>query len=254
MTRDQRFLRIGALCVIVGSVAVFVFRAAHGDLPTGTPEAALRFVASHPNYRGVHLGANLGVLVWVGGLVALASALTQPVAWFLGRLGVASALVGAAIYIVDFTIDGFGLNLLADTWVATSPAGQADAERIVEVAFVVLWGTSLISISILWGVTLVLFGLAVAREGYPSWLGWTGLVVGTATFAALTTQLLQPGLVPGLLVYAALPSAAQLWSLALGIAMWRRAAAASGTTTTARHADGGALRSAELAQREAIRR
>lgn len=46
MTREQVWLRIGAGSLIVGSVAAFVFPAAHGDLPTGTAEAALSFVAS----------------------------------------------------------------------------------------------------------------------------------------------------------------------------------------------------------------
>ena len=56
MTREQRLLRIGAVCLILGSVCVFVSRIAHGDLPTDTGEAALRFVASRPLYPLVHLG------------------------------------------------------------------------------------------------------------------------------------------------------------------------------------------------------
>jgi hypothetical protein len=35
MTREQMSLRIGAVCVVVGSVVVLVFRTfLHGDLPT----------------------------------------------------------------------------------------------------------------------------------------------------------------------------------------------------------------------------
>lgn len=254
MTREQLFLRIGAACLIVGSIAVFVFRAAHGDLPTRTAEVALTYVAAHPDYRGVHLGANFGVLLWVGGLIVLASSFTRRVPWALGRLAAASALVGAAIYIVDFSIDGFGLHLLADRWAAASPSGRADAERIVEVALVVLWGTSLISIIILWGLPLVLLGPAVALEGeYPAWLGWTGLVVGAASFLIVTAQFLRPSLIPGILVYFVVPSVTQLWSLALGIAMWRRSGAVSGNRTPraaeiAHPADGGAPRSAKMAQ------
>jgi hypothetical protein len=82
MTREQMSLRIGAVCVVVGSVVVLVFRTfLHGDLPTDTGEAAPSYVASHPLYSLVHLGGWLGVLVWAGGLVALSGSLTHRAAW-----------------------------------------------------------------------------------------------------------------------------------------------------------------------------
>ena len=86
MTREQLSLRIGAVCVIIGSVAVVAFRTAHGDLPTGTGEDTLVYVASHPIYPLVHLGDWLGVLLWAGGLsrsqARLHTALLgQSVAW-----------------------------------------------------------------------------------------------------------------------------------------------------------------------------
>lgn len=40
MPREQISLRIGAVCVVVGSIAVFAFRTAHGDVTTGTGKAA----------------------------------------------------------------------------------------------------------------------------------------------------------------------------------------------------------------------
>jgi hypothetical protein len=71
MSSEWLFLRIGAICLVAGSVAAFAFRAAHGDLPAADPAAALTFIAAHANYAAVHLGAILGVLTWVGGLVSL---------------------------------------------------------------------------------------------------------------------------------------------------------------------------------------
>src|SRR4051794_26596301 len=108
MTREQVSLRIGAVCLVVGSVVAFVFRVfLHGDLPTDTGEAALAFVASRPIYPFVHLGDWLGVLIWAGGLVALSGSLTHGAAWAIGRLGAASVLVGAAIHITEFSVDGY---------------------------------------------------------------------------------------------------------------------------------------------------
>jgi hypothetical protein len=149
LTREQILLRIGAVCVIVGSVAVFAFRAAHGDLPTDTGEAALSYVASYPIYPYVHLGANLGVLVWAVGLVALSSSLTHRVAWAVGCLGAASTLVGAAVYIVDFSVDGYALRTLVNEWAIASPSERAGLELATYAVLVALGGVSLSSIIIL---------------------------------------------------------------------------------------------------------
>jgi hypothetical protein len=121
MSSDRIFLRIGAICLIVGSLAIFAFRLAHGDPPAANPEAHLRFITDHPAYAGVHLGTILGVVLWVGGVIVLASTLTHPLGTLLGRWGVASVLVGAAIFSVDFTIDGVAGQDLATAWAAAPP-------------------------------------------------------------------------------------------------------------------------------------
>jgi hypothetical protein len=153
----------------------------------------------------------------------------------LGGLGAASVLVGAAIFIVDFSIDGVAGQALAKAWAAAPPPGRADLVRAADTAFTMLRGTSLTSVAILWGLPLVLFGRAVLLEGYPFWLGWTGLAVGAATIVGATTLALQSDLFPGVLLYGLLVSVVQLWSLALGTLMWRRAGAALGSMALPRH-------------------
>src|SRR3989442_16001371 len=116
MTREQWMLNVGAILLILGSVVVFIARIAHGDLPTDTGEEALSYVAAFPLYPLVHFGDWLGVLVWTGGLVALAGSFRRPVASAFGCLGVARVLVGAAVHIAEFSIDGYALPTLANTW------------------------------------------------------------------------------------------------------------------------------------------
>jgi hypothetical protein len=221
-------LWLGGACLILGSLAIFAFRLAHGDAPAANPEAHLRFIAHHPAYAAVHLGAVLGVLLWVGGLIALASMLTQPLARLLGRWGAASVLVGAAIFSIDFTIDGVAGQDLATAWATAPPPGQADLVRTAHTATTLLRGPSLMAIVILWGLPLLLFGPALRLEGYPAWLGWTGVPAGAMTMLAATALLLQPELFPGVVVYGLLASVlVQLWSLVLGVVMWQRAGTAS---------------------------
>ena len=229
MTRERRCLRIGAVCLILGSMCVFGFRIAHGDLPTDTGEAALGYVASHPLYPLVHLGDWLGVLVWTGGLVALSSSLTHPVAWAVGRLGAASVLVGAAVHITEFSIDGYALPTLADSWAVATPVDRLNLEFGARLVLVALGGPSTSALVILWGSTLALYGLAVKQEGYSAWLGWTGVVLGAAIFVLGTVQFLKPNVIfPGVLFYGGGTVVSQIWTFVLGIAMWRRGGGSGG--------------------------
>ncbi len=171
-TRERISLRIGAVCVVVGSVIAFVFRTfLHGDLLTHTGEAALSHVAFRPIYPLVHLGAVLDVLLWAGGLVALSGSLTHLVEWAICRLPAASVLVGAAVHIAEFSIDGYALPTLADAWAVASPSQRPDLKFGARLALVVIGGSSMVALIILWGSTLILYGLAVKKEGYSVWLG-----------------------------------------------------------------------------------
>jgi hypothetical protein len=232
MARQQILLRIGAVCVVVGSVIVLACRRAHGDLPTDTGEAALSYVASYPIYALVHLGDVLGVLVWAGGLVALSGALTHRVASAVGRLGAVSVLVGAAVHIAEFSIDGYALPTLAETWAVASPSERPDLEFGARLVLVAIGGPSTIALVMLWGSTLVLYGLAVKKEGYSSWLGWTGVITGAVITVLGTIQFLKPNIFPGALFYGGGTLVSQLWTVVLGVAMWRR----TGTEADARHA------------------
>ena len=221
MNQRAPFSKFGAMCVVVGSIAVFVFRAAHGDLPAAEPEAALGFIAAQPAYAAIHLGTILGVVLWAGGLIILSSDLTRQVASMLGRLGAASAVLGGAVFIVDFAVDGWAGSALAARWSSAPPAERADLERAADIVFTLDGGPSLVAIVLLWGLTLVLFGLALMHEGFSIWLGWSGVVVGVVTFLAAAGQFLHQDLIPGVWIYGLLVSLAQLWGLALGVAIWR---------------------------------
>jgi hypothetical protein len=223
-TRDQLVLRIGAVCLIVGSILIVVFRLLHGDLPADQGGAAsLSYVASYPLYPLAHLGDVLGFLVFTGGLVALSDALMHRGAWAVGRLGMASVLVGAIVHITEFSIDGYALTSLARRWAVASPVERPNLEFAADVALTILGGPAAVSLSVVWGATLALYGLAVKKEGYSIWLGWTGIVLGAIIFGMAISQYLAPNIFPGVLLYGGGMFAAHLWAIFLGIAMWRRA-------------------------------
>jgi len=77
--------------------------------------------------------------------------------------------------------------------------------------------------ALLVGLPLLLFGIAIVLENYPSWLGWAGIVIGGITALGAVGLFLVPSLFPGFLLYGVLGSVvAQLWLLAIGIVMLRR--------------------------------
>src|SRR5713101_6623381 len=223
-TRDHLLLRIGAMALVVGSVFIFIFRTLRGHLPAEEGGAAtLNFVASYPIYRAVHLGDVLGFVMFASGLLMLSESLTHQVAWVIGRLGVASVLIGAAVHITEFSIDGYALTTLAQIWSVASAAERPHLEFAADVAVTMLGGPATMSLSMVWGTTLILYGLALNKEGYPRWLGWTGAVVGTFLFAMAIAKFLRPSLFPGVILYGGGTWAAHLWTRAVAAAMWRRA-------------------------------
>jgi hypothetical protein len=215
---------VGGTCLIVGGVAFATLRLLHGDTPAADPEGALRFVASRPSYAAVHVGALFAALVALNGLIALASSLRRSAAWQLGRAGAASALVGVAIFGVESTSEGLALPELAEAAAGADPAHRSDLVSAARAVAAATHGPSLVAMALLIGLPLVLFGLATVIDGYPSWLGWTGIVLGAATLSTATGLYVVPDVVPGVLLYGVLASVmAQIWMVILGVVMLRRA-------------------------------
>jgi hypothetical protein len=227
LTREQMFLRIGSVCAILGAVVSVAAGIGFGNITNelGT-EAVLRYLASRPPWYWltVHLGFIFGALLWVAALTALAGSLTRGAGWALGRWGAASVVVGAAIHVVDSSINGFGLTALAHAWVAAPRSEQASLLLAGGALLWILGGTWASVLSFFHGVPFVLFGLAVVLDrSYPTWLGWLGSVGGLGSLFCGVTMFLGVGLVPeGLFIVFAL--VVSLWMVAMGVLMWGRAA------------------------------
>ena len=138
-------------------------------------------------------------------------------------------IVGAAVYAVDFSVDGMSGAELASRWQAALPLDKPALVQSAGTILAALHGPSLIAISILWGLGLILFGSAAIASRYSAWLGWLGSAAGGATLVGATALFLWPGLFDGLIVYGLLVSLALVWSIALGIAAGLRGATRIGS-------------------------
>jgi hypothetical protein len=175
--------RIGAAALPLGIivlVAATVMHPSREDVMNNP--IVFREYAESQIWIAVHFAQWFAALLVIAGLVTLYGSLntTSGAAVGLARLGLAAALLtGAAITMLQ-AVDGVALKWAVDAWVS-APAEQAGAAFAAAEA--VRWteyGLQSYS-NILLGLTLILYGLAIAvGTVYPRWPGWIAAVSGIA--------------------------------------------------------------------------
>ena len=224
---ERTLLRIGAVSAIIGAVLGIVVNLLHPrGAEIGNTKAHLQEIADSGIFLGDHIGILVAFLLIVGGLVALYRSITSGRGAAFARLGFAVALASTALIGVTIATDGIAIKAVADTWASSQDPALFQAAYVLEQ---INLGIFSIVIFVFFGVTFILYGLAVAlSDVYPKWLGWAALVVG---IVAAVLGLIQAYEGPSTLVTNVLfPIASILltvWVLVMGILMWRRAGAAA---------------------------
>lgn len=214
--------RIGAACAILGAVVSVAAGTGFGNrTTTWDTERLLRYLNVHSSWYWplVHLGFIVGALLWVGAFTVIAGVLPDGISRELGRLALASIIVGATVHVVDSSVDGFGLAALARSWAAAPGAEQANLLRAGTTLTQVLHGTWASVIALFQGLPFVLLGVAVvASHRYPAWLGWAGVIGGAGSLAIGVMMFLgNPSEL--FIAFAIIDS---FWMVAVGIELWRR--------------------------------
>jgi hypothetical protein len=221
-TGEQILLRVGAIAAVVGTV----FQVAAGTSQSvqlgATTEVALSKLGEQPDWMWpvIYMGFIFGALFWMAALVALATTLTEGVAWVLARLAVVTAVVGVTLHAVDGTLNAVALEGLARAWGGASDAERAALTQNGDLLLRLLDGTWAAVITLYHGLPFVLAGLAVALSGrYPAWLGWIGVIGGGGSLVVGIAMLL--GVQTGL----AVPFAVVLsfFMVVLGWLLWEQA-------------------------------
>jgi hypothetical protein len=175
--------KTGAVAIPLGVVLLVAATAVHPsreDVMNHT--AVFREYAQTDAWIAIHFMQWVAALVFFGGLVALYFAMTgkREGPNVLARFGLAAVLLTAAGIAMLQAVDGVALKWAVDAW-ASAPADQEPAA--LSAAMALRWTEyALQSYSnILLGLTLVLFGLALAfGRSYARWPGWLAAASGAA--------------------------------------------------------------------------
>jgi len=178
--------RMGAIALPLGIILLVVASRFHPSREDAMDNPAVfTEYAQSESWVAVHLAQWVALLMLFGGLVALYYSITTTpdLGAVAARFGLAAVMLTAATFTMLQAVDGVALKWAVDTW-ASAPADQeaatfaaAEAVRWIEYAVQSLF-------TILLGLTLVLYGLAIALgTAYPRWLGLVAMGSGVGWIA-----------------------------------------------------------------------
>jgi hypothetical protein len=228
-----RILSIGGWCAVAGSLLAGVGNLVHPVTPMNDPVGVARVIADSGGWVPVHLAIVVGILLMLGGLVALDESIRGGIAGTLARFGLWAGVVGVTIGLVLVILDGVAARQLAQEWAAAPPGDQAVALGLVHVNETLNFALASLFNLVFAGATFILFGLAVAlSDAHPRWLGWVVLVAGVASIGAGLVQAFtgEPtDASRGLTIFG--PTVITLWLMIVGFVLVRMGRDRSGSPT-----------------------
>jgi hypothetical protein len=225
---ERLLMRIGAVSAVVGSIIFAVSNILHPRSENVDDYSAqLALIARSDIWVTDHLLLILGIILMLAGLVAVGrSIVINPGATWahLGRIG---AIVSTSLAVVLVGIDGPATKAVATAWLDAPASEQATALRIAETLEEIDADLFSIYVIAFLGLTLLLYGLAIAFSNvYPRWLGWFAVVIAVPSFVVGLVQVYQGlSFVVSAVLIPVLFSLFTLWLLITGVLLWRGAAA-----------------------------
>jgi hypothetical protein len=224
--RDRLISRIGGTAAVCGALLGLVGNLIHPVTPMDDPEGVARVIADSGAWIVIHIAIVIGIMLMLGGLVAIYHSIRGGTAEVLARFGLFAGVAGITVGLILVTLDGVAAPQLAEEWAEASPARQATALALVHAEETLNFALASLFNILFAGVTFILLGLAVAlSDAYPRWLGWIVVAAGIGSIAAGLIQAFtgEPSDASRVLTIIG-PTVITLWLLAMGILLIRRAA------------------------------
>jgi hypothetical protein len=230
MPADAALFRMGAISMVLGLLLGIGVSPFHGGTPPEDLQAILPQIAANDYWVVVHLAQFVGDVLMLFGFVALYRSIIEGASTgaspALARMGIVVAVVAEGVYAVNQAVDGIANKFVAQEWVSAAPAEKADAFRLADAVRHIEIGTSSLW-ALSWGITLLLFGLALGRA-YPRFLGWIAIAVGASQVVSALSLAYNgfPGPSsegPLILVFMATSLIALPLTLLIAFFLWRKA-------------------------------
>lgn len=221
---DRQMFRIGGIAAVAGAILGMVGNLMHPATPMNDPEGVAQVIADSGSWVVMHTAIVIGIMLMLGGLVAIRHSIRGGMAEALARFGLAAGVAGVAVGLMLVTLDGVAAPQLAEEWAAAPPDQQATALALVHLQETLNFALASLFNLLFAGATFILFGLAVAFSGiYPRWLGWTVVSAGILSIPAGLIQALigEPSNASRILTIIG-PTVITLWLLAMGVLLVRR--------------------------------
>lgn len=225
MAAQRWIFRLGGWAAIVGSLGGMVGNLVHPATPLDDPPGVARAIADSDAWTAIHLVIVAGIILMLGGLLAIYRSIHGGLANALAQLGWAAAVAGIAVGVVLVILDGVAARQLAEEWARAPAEEQAAALRVVLANETTNFALAAAFNILFAGVTFILYGLAVALgDGYPRWLGWVAVVAGLGSIGAGLIQALvgEPTTASRVLTIIG-PTVITLWLFVMGILLVRKA-------------------------------
>lgn len=216
--------RIGAAAAIGGTLVLALGTALHPmDADPADLQAAFTEYARDPYWVASHLAQFAGVALIGVGLLAVTQRLAAGAgaAWaWIGALGTVASVTLAAVL---QAVDGVALKVMVTRWLAAGGAARGPLfEATVAVRQVEVGLASLLSV--VFGLTLLVYAAAIrASRAGPRGLGVLGLTAGAGTLAAGIVAAYDGFSDLNMILTAATGALSALWTLILGVWLWRTA-------------------------------
>lgn len=125
-TSDGWVFSIGGMAAIVGSLLAMIGNLLHPMVPAADPSGVGHAIHASELWTADHMVIVIGLILMLGGLVAIADSMRTGPAGAMARFGLVAGVAGVTVGLILVTLDGIAAKQLADAW-AEAPAGERAA-------------------------------------------------------------------------------------------------------------------------------
>lgn len=222
-------IRLGAWGGVVGSLLAMIGNLLHPATPEHDALGVARTIAESGIWVPVHLVIVVGLILMLGGLVAISRSVVGGLQGALSQLGLWAGVAGIAVGVILVIIDGVAAKHLADAWQEASAAEAPVALRVVAAEESINFALAALFNILFAGVTFMLLGLAVALSGErPRGPAWAVVLAGVVSIPVALVQAYQGESVAFTRVATIItPTVITLWVVWMSVRLLRAPAAAA---------------------------